>query len=55
MISGTTSIFAEGSPEHAAIREARKSVEAKGSTSRKHFLDSYAEHLEALKRAHATK
>ena len=55
MISDTTSIFAEGSPERAAMRKARKSVEAKGSTSRKHFLDSYAEHLEALKRAHQAK
>ncbi len=48
-VDGST-IFAEGSLEQVAIQAARKLVDERGSGSRKHFLDAYAEHLEALKR-----
>lgn len=51
---GTTT-FAEGSREHIAIRNPRKLVDERGIASRKHFLDAYAEHLEAQRRARASK
>jgi hypothetical protein len=51
---GTTT-FADGSLERAAVETARKAVEGRGTASRKHFLDAYAEHLEALKRDRKTK
>ena len=51
---GTTTI-AEGSLERVAIQNTRKLVEESGTASRKHFLDSYAEHLEGLKRDRSTK
>lgn len=51
---GTTTI-AEGSLERVAIQNARKLVDERGTASRKHFLDSYAEHLKGLKRDRATK
>lgn len=51
---GTTT-FAEGSFEQAAIGNAQKLVDEKGTGSRKHFLDAYAEHLEALRRARSAK
>jgi hypothetical protein len=51
---GTTT-FAEGSLEQDAIQNARKLGDERGTTSRKHFLEAYAEHLEALKRSRPTK
>lgn len=51
---GTTTV-AEGSLERVAIQNARKSVDERGTASRKHFLDAYAEHLEGLKRNRSTK
>ena len=51
---GTTTI-AEGSLERVAIRNKRKRVDERGTASRKHFLDAYAEHLEGLKRDRSTK
>ena len=51
---GTTTI-AEGSLERVAIQNTRKRVDERGTASRKHFLDSYAEHLEGLKRDRSTK
>jgi len=53
-LDGST-IFAEDSLEHVAMRSARKLVDKKGSASRKHFLDAYAEHLDALKRNRSAK
>ncbi len=49
---GTTT-FAEGS-EQIAIRDARK-LDGERTASRKHFLDAYAEHLEALQRDRSKK
>jgi hypothetical protein len=51
---GTTTI-AEGSLEPVAVQSPRKLVEERGTASRKHFLDAYAEHLEGLKRDRSTK
>jgi hypothetical protein len=51
---GTTTI-AEGSLERVAIQKTRRVVDERGTASRKHFLDSYAEHLEGLKRDRSTK
>ena len=45
----------EGSLEQFSIQNTRKLADDRGTASRKHFLDSYAEHLEALKRGRATK
>ena len=52
--TGTTT-YAEGSTGQAAIPNARKLGDVRGAAPRKHFLDSYAEHLQALKRDRATK
>lgn len=46
---GTTN-FTEGSVEQVAIETARRRNDERGQGTRKHFLDAYAEHLEALKR-----
>ena len=46
-------VFADGSLEQVAIERARRLVDAGGASSRKHFLDAYAEHLDALKRGRA--
>jgi hypothetical protein len=53
MTFDSSTTFAEGSHEQVAFQTARKLVDQRGTTSRKHFLDSYAEHLDALKRAQA--
>jgi major membrane immunogen (membrane-anchored lipoprotein) len=51
---GTTT-FAEGSHEQVSVQSARK-LDGEGATaSRKHFLDAYAEHLQALKRSRSAK
>jgi len=50
MTLDNATLFADNSPERAALQHAQRLVSAKGTTSRKHFLDAYAEHLEALKR-----
>jgi hypothetical protein len=52
-LDGTTT-FAEGS-EQIAIQDARKLDGERGTASRKHFLDAYAEHLEALQRGRSKK
>jgi len=51
---GTTT-FAGSSLEQVAIQDAPKLGDEQGAASRKHFLDAYAEHLEALKRGRSTK
>lgn len=51
---GTTTL-GEESLEQAAMQSARRLVGEKGTSSRKHFLDAYAEHLDALKRARTVK
>jgi hypothetical protein len=51
---GTTT-FAEGSTEPVTTQIARDLGDARGTATRKHFLASYAEHLEALKRGRSTK
>jgi hypothetical protein len=53
-INGTTA-YAEGSLGQAAVRGARKLGDERGAAPRKHFLDAYAEHLQALKRDRGTK
>jgi hypothetical protein len=55
MTFDATTTFAEGSLEQDAIQSARKLGDERGGASRKHFLDAYAEHLEALKRGRSTK
>jgi hypothetical protein len=50
---GTTT-FAESSLEQVAV-QTQKLGDERGPASRKHFLDAYAEHLEALKRGRSTK
>jgi hypothetical protein len=47
--------FAESSTEQVAAQNAHKLGAERGPPSRKHFLDTYAEHLEALKRGRSTK
>lgn len=47
--------FAEGSHVHIATRSARKLADERGTSSRKHFLDAYAEHLEAMRRNRTSK
>jgi hypothetical protein len=42
-------IFAETSSEQAVAQNARQLVDERRTGSRKHFLDAYAEHLEALR------
>lgn len=37
------------------IANVRKLADERGTASRKHFLDAYAEHLEALRRNRTTK
>jgi hypothetical protein len=54
LFNGATT-HAEGSLGQAAIPSARKLGDAPGTAPRKHFLDAYAEHLQALKRDRATK
>jgi hypothetical protein len=54
MTFDSTTTFAESLLEQVAIRNARQ-FDEKGTASRKHFLDAYAEHLEALKRGRSTK
>ena len=49
-----TSISGEGSLEQVAI-EAARNRDAEGDVSRKHFIDAYAEHLEALKHGRTTR
>jgi hypothetical protein len=51
---GTTT-FAESSTEQVAAQNGHKPGAERGRPSRKHFLDTYAEHLEALKRGRSTK
>jgi hypothetical protein len=51
---GTTT-FAESSPEQVAVQNTQKLGDERGTASRKHFLEAYAEHLEALKRGRSTK
>jgi hypothetical protein len=51
---GTTT-FAEGTLEQVVIPGAERPVEERGVPSRRHFLDSYDEHLEALRRGRSTK
>jgi hypothetical protein len=51
---GTTTI-AEGSLEWVAVQNTSKIVDERGTASRKHFLDAYAEHLKGLKRDRSTK
>jgi hypothetical protein len=51
---GTTT-FAESSLEQVAVQNAQKLGDERGTASRKHFLDAYAEHLAALKRGRSTK
>jgi hypothetical protein len=51
---GSTTI-SEGSLEQFSIQNTRKLDDDRGTASRKHFLDAYAEHLEALKRGRPTK
>lgn len=53
MIFEGTTTFAQGSLEQDAIQNAPKLADERGTVSRKHFLDTYAEHLEALKRGRA--
>jgi hypothetical protein len=48
-------IFTDDQFEQGAIQKAEKPVDGRGTASRKHFLDAYAEHLEALKRERSTK
>ncbi|MEI9901133.1 MAG: hypothetical protein WDN31_14415 [Hyphomicrobium sp.] len=55
MTFDATTTFAEGSLEQVANQNARKLVDERGTVSRKHFLDAYAEHLDALKRGRSTK
>jgi len=55
MTFDSTTTFAEGLHEQVAIEDARQIVDQRGTASRKHFLDAYAEHLEALKRGRSTK
>jgi hypothetical protein len=55
MTFDSTTTFAEGQLEQGANQNARQPVDERGTASRKHFLDSYAEHLEALKRGRSTK
>lgn len=50
-----TTSFAEGALEQDAIQNVPKVADERGTASRKHFLDAYAEHLEALKRGRSTK
>ncbi len=50
-----TTTFTEGALEQVAIQNARKLDDERGTASRKHFLDAYAEHLEALKRGRSTR
>ena len=50
-----TSIFGEGSLEQVAIQAARNRDAEGESVSRKHFIDAYAEHLEALKYGRTTR
>jgi len=45
----------ESSIEEVAIQNLRKLVDEKRAGGRKHFLDAYAEHLEALKRKRSAK
>ena len=50
-----TSISGEGSLEQVAI-QAPRNRDGEGETvSRKHFIDAYAEHLEALKHSRTTR
>jgi hypothetical protein len=51
---GTTT-FAESPLEQVAIQTARNQGGEGGTSSRKHFIDAYAEHLEVLKRGHTTR
>ena len=51
---GTTT-FAESSVEQVAVQNTQKLGDERGTASRKHFLEAYAEHLEALKRGRSTK
>ena len=51
---GTTT-FAEVTLEQVAIQGTGRTVEETGTTCRKHFLDSYAERLEAMRRGRLTK
>ena len=50
-----TSIFGEGSLEQVAIQAARNRDAEGEFVSRKHFIDAYAEHLEALKYGRTTR
>jgi hypothetical protein len=55
MTFDATTTFAESSLERVTVQNAQKPGDERGTASRKHFLDAYAEHLEALKRDRSTK
>ena len=55
MTFDATTTFAEDLAEQDAMQSARVLGDERGRASRKHFLDAYAEHLEALKRGRETK
>ena len=46
---------AEDPLEQVAIQSTRKLVDERGTVSRKHFLDAYAEHLKGLNPDRPTK
>ena len=54
IFEGTTTI-AEGLLERLAMQSTRKLVDERGTASRKHFLDAYAEHLKGLNPDRPTK
>jgi hypothetical protein len=55
MTFDATTTFAEGLAELDAMPSARAIRDERGGASRKHVLDAYAEHLEALKRGREKK
>jgi hypothetical protein len=54
MTFSSTTTYADSSRGQAAIQNGRKRGDT-GTAPRKHFLDAYAEHLNALKRDRSTK
>ena len=54
IFEGTTTI-AEGLLERLAMQSTRKLADERGTASRKHFLDAYAEHLKGLNPDRPTK